>query len=185
MIILQVLGVAVVLLGTIFVLGGVHPLHPSDSFLLTGVPIMLVELALAFCFARGAIANVLAGAKGSSGIQRIHRLVLVPMIIIIAAAMAPTVAVLYANQALDHSAGVTQTLPVLRTYSQSSKGSTSYYAVVPATPPPALLFASSQDDIELPRATWQRLVPGKSTLTLVIHPGRFGLPWYAIAGTTA
>ena len=102
------------------------------------------------------------------------------MVALVAAAMVPTVTILFANQALDRAPGVVRTLPVSRTYSSIHRGSTTYYAVVPAPPPRRWLFASfdAQDDIRLPRDVWRRLVPGQSTLTLTIHPGRFGLPWY-------
>ena len=171
---------AVVLLGNVVLMGSLSPLHPTDSYVLTGVPVMVVELALTLCFARGFVVSVLSGAKGGGWFRRITT----PLAVLVVAAMVPTVTILYANQALDRGPGVERTLPVTRTYSHSHRGSTTYYAVVPATPPQRL-FASSdaQEDIRLPRDTSQRLVPGQSTLTLTIHPGRFGLPWFSVVGT--
>ena len=179
---IQLLLMAVVLLGSMFFMGGLRPFDHAESYVLTGVPVMIVEITLALVVAPRWVTRVVVDGGNGSWTVRVVRMAMVSL----AAVMPPTVMILFVNQALDGSPGVAQMLPVVCTYSSVHRGSTTYYAVVTAVAPERRFFALSgnQKDIELPRASWQTLVPGRSTMTLKVHPGRFGLPWYDIVGTS-
>ena len=163
---------------TMSFLGNVHPLHPTESYLLVGVSVMVVEAMLALVLARGFVKILVAGKGGSDRLRRICA----PVLLLIPTATVPTVAILYINQMLDRGPSIEQTLPVTRTYTEVSRGNIHYYAVVP--PPRWISSSGTEDDIRLPWGMWRRLVPGQSMLTFTVHPGRFGLLWYDVASAT-
>ena len=177
---LVLLFIVVVLFGSVSLLGSLRPLYPSESYFLVGGSVMVVEVMLALVFARGIVKIDPASASGSDCLRSI----LAALIIFIPAAMVPTSAILYINQAFDRGPSVEQNLPVTRTYTEySGRGSKTFFAVVP--PPPRWIFSTgTEDDIRLSWNIWRKLVPGRSMLTLTIHPGRFGLLWYDVASTT-
>ena len=165
----------------VFLLVNTRPFRYWDTVCVVTVALLPVELVLACFFVQdhplavaAAMARAGARANGLGGWLKLATAVLVLNLLL------PVNGVLYLNQVLDRSAPVSQALLVQRVWSQDGRGGPSWYAgVVPPTRSP-LRFASFYADqpIRVSRRTWRTLEPGRSTLTLTVHAGAFGLPWY-------
>ena len=129
----KILSLAVVLLGTMFIMGGLRPYHPYDSFLLISTPIAVLEIIAFLVLARDPLGGIALGERERTWQQ----VITTTFCILVMAVMVPTVMILLADQLLDGSPGVEETLPVTQTFESYSDTGNTYYAVVPARTPPA------------------------------------------------
>lgn len=55
---------------------------------------------------------------------------------------------------------------------------------VPRHPPIVFPWSRETEPVILPCSSYAAIVPGRSRVTLAVHPGAFGLPWYDHASLT-
>ena len=98
---------------------------------------------------------------------------------VIACLWLPSVVVLGLDERLDFSPGVPQVLNVRNKWiSTFHHWKTCIVGVQPDAGRPLFAFERDLEPVRLPCPTWSAIVPGHSTLTLAVHPGRYGFPWY-------
>ena len=155
-----------------------RPFRYWDAAALIGTAILPAEIVLACFFAQDhplALARSLARFRGQGLRQKFGALAGV----VVFGLVLPVNLVLTANQALDASPATPLPVQVVRTWIQHHRGGETFYAGVEPAPAPLRLGSFYADQpVAVPAALWRTLVPGRSTLTLAVRPGRLGLPWY-------
>lgn len=84
------------------------------------------------------------------------------------------------NRYADSSEGKSYTLPVEGKYISSGKGGRRYYKLRFPTPVESVLPFSydTHEVIQTNRGDYNRVVPGQTTVTIEVHGGALGLPWF-------
>lgn len=157
----------------------VHPVHYWDAVTLVGIAVVPVEAALMFFFAEDhplAARNLFKRAFAGNPLGWLETLAIVGMFGI----GVPAGLFLFANERLDGAPPTTEVLPVQMAWTHTHRSSTSYYVgVAPAAHPPSSLFSFYDlEPVRVSQHEYDETQPGRSTLTLRVHPGRFGLSWY-------
>ena len=83
------------------------------------------------------------------------------------------------NHYADHSAPETYTIPVADKHISSNKGTRHYKLRFPAPVESVLPFAyDTHEIVRTNRGDYDRVVPGQTTVTIEVHQGALGLPWF-------
>lgn len=84
------------------------------------------------------------------------------------------------NRYADGSEGKTYTITVESKYISSGKGGSRYYKLRFPTPVASVLPFSydTHEVVQTSRGDYDRVVPGQTTVTIEVHDGALGLPWF-------
>ena len=174
--------VVAALVGGQLLMAQVTAFRTYDAVLVIVAAILPTELALAWFFFSDhplALGRLLARENRGSPLARLDRMVGIGLIVLIL----PAAAALFANQRLDRSPGIEQTLTIGESWIRYGRhGSRSCMVSVTADVRRPMRFGSFYGDseaIRLPCAEWEHAVPGRSALSLTVRPGFLGFPWYA------
>ena len=174
--------VVVALVGGQLLMAQVTAFRTYDAVLVIVAAILPTELALAWFFFSDhplALGRMIARENRGTPLARLDRMVGIGLIVLIL----PAAVALFANQRLDRSPGIEQTLKIGESWIRYGRhGSRSCMVSVTADVGRPMRFGSFYGDAEairLPCAEWERAMPGRNALSLVVHPGLLGFPWYA------
>jgi hypothetical protein len=84
------------------------------------------------------------------------------------------------NHTLDHSTAKTYTMPIESKYISSGKHGSRYYKIRFLSPVPSVLpFEFDTHEVhQTSLDNYNRVIIGQTTLTIQVHDGALGMPWY-------
>ena len=145
-----------------------HPFHGWECGVYLSIP-LLPLLALSYMPVQRFMAARLP-AKKDAGLPL---LLLLPLLFI------PMGAEFYVNGRFDTSAPETATFTVIDKGWTSSKSGRHYYAYINSPEPSPLPFSfSAHQSLGITHGSYDRIIPNASHVTLAIHQGFLGLPWF-------
>lgn len=158
------------------VLGGfTTPFHYVDALVVVAVAIVPALLVLASFGMRDG--GMLLAFTSGRPMKTVNALAGTAFFL----AIVPGNLVLYANERLDGSPAVVETVPVTETWIRTGRHDRRTYlagVTTQVTSPLGGWSLYGSQPIAVGRDAWQRIVPGRTSFVLREHRGFFRLPWF-------